>query len=83
MESLGSERDRPMLEEFGGKMEAEVLDRCKIEDSKRDAFKGRGAPLEWRRVRKNKKHRIRKWEEDRSESATCSDCRACRRSWRK
>ena len=42
-------------------MEAEVLDRYKIEDSKRDAFKGRSAPLAWRRVRKNKKHRIRKW----------------------
>ena len=43
------------------KMEAEVLDRYKIEESKTDAFKGRGAPLEWRTVRKNKKHRIIKW----------------------
>ena len=50
-----------MLEEFGGKNEAEVLDKYKIEDSKREAFVGRGAPLEWRRVRKSKKYRIRKW----------------------
>ena len=28
--------------------------------AKREAFRGRGAPLEWRRVRKNKKYRIRK-----------------------
>ena len=64
MESFESERDRSMLEEFGGKTEAEVLDRDKIEDRKRDSFKGRGAPLEWRRVRKNEKHRTRKWRED-------------------
>ena len=31
------------------KMEAEVLDKYKIEDSKREVFEGRHAPLEWRR----------------------------------
>ena len=41
-----------MLEEFGGKFEAEVLDLYKIEDSNREAFKVRGAPLKWRRVRR-------------------------------
>ena len=35
-----------------------------VEQSKRDAFRGRGASLEWRRVRNNKKYRIRKWRED-------------------
>ena len=43
------------------RMEEEVLDKYKVEGSKREAFRGRGAPLEWRRVRKNKKYRIRKW----------------------
>ena len=49
-----------MLEGFGGKFEAEVLDKYKVEGSKREAFIGRGAPLEWRRVRKSRKYRIRK-----------------------
>ena len=30
------------------KMEEEVLDKNKGKESKRDAFRGRGAPLEWR-----------------------------------
>ena len=34
------------------RMEEEVLDKYKVEESKREAFRGRrGAPLEWRRVR--------------------------------
>ena len=45
-------------------IEDEILDKFKIEDSKREAFRGRGAPLEWRLVRKSKKYRIRKWRED-------------------
>ena len=36
-----------MLGEFGEKIEAEVLDKYKVEDSKTEAFTG--APLEWRR----------------------------------
>ena len=43
-----------MFEAFGGKLEAEVLDLYKIEDIDRDSFKGRGAPLEWRRVRRSR-----------------------------
>ena len=45
-------------------MEEEVLDKYKVEESKRGAFKGRGNPLEWRRVRNNKTYKIRKWRED-------------------
>ena len=45
-------------------MEEEVLDKNKVEDSKREAYRGRGSPLKWRRVRKRKKYRIRKWSED-------------------
>ena len=46
------------------RMEEEVLDKYKVEDSKRGASKGRGAPLEWRRVRRSKKYRASKWRED-------------------
>ena len=46
------------------RMEEEVLDKYKVEVWKREAFIGRGAPLEWRRVRKNKKHIERMWCED-------------------
>ena len=38
-------------------MEEEVLDKYKVEESIREAFRGRGAPLEWRSVRKSKKYR--------------------------
>ena len=34
------------------RMEEEVLDKCMVEDSKREAFKGIGAPLQWRREQK-------------------------------
>ena len=40
----------------------EVLGKYKIEGSKREAFKGRGAPLEWRRDRSCKKYRIKQAE---------------------
>ena len=53
-----------MLEELAERMEEEVLDKYKVEESKREAFRGSGDPLEWRRVRKNKKYGIRKWGED-------------------
>ena len=46
------------------RMEEEVLDKYKVEESKREAFRGRGPSLEWRRVRKNKEYRKRLWEED-------------------
>ena len=47
------------------RMEQEILDKYMVKESKREAFTSRGAPLEWRRVRKNKKYRIRMW---------CDDC---------
>ena len=46
------------------RMEEEVLDKYKVEDSKREACRGRGDPLEWRLVRRSKKYRIQKWGED-------------------
>ena len=36
----------------------------KVEDSKRGAYRGRGASLEWRRVRRSRRYRIRKLGED-------------------
>ena len=50
-----------MLEENCGEIEEEVLNKFKVEDSKREACKGRGAPLEWRNVRRSKRYRPRKW----------------------
>ena len=45
-------------------MEEEVLDKYKVEESNKEALRGRSALSEWRRVRKNKKYRIREWRED-------------------
>ena len=56
-----SGRGGSMLEEcLAERMEEKVLDKYNVENSKREAFKGRGAPLEWRRVRRSKKDKIRK-----------------------
>ena len=46
------------------RIEEEVLDKYKVDDSKRGASKGRGSLFEWERVGKNRKYRIRKWTED-------------------
>ena len=43
------------------RMEEEVLDKYKVEESKRGAFKGRGNTLKWKIVRRNKRLKIRKW----------------------
>ena len=45
------------------RMEEDVLDKYKVEKSERGTFKGRGNPLEWIRVRRNKRYKIRKWRE--------------------
>ena len=37
------------------RMEVQVLDKCKIEDSRREAYSGRGSQPEWRPVRSKKK----------------------------
>ena len=42
-------------------MGEEVPDKYKVEESKKGAFKGRGNPSEWKRVRRSKKYNIRKW----------------------
>ena len=44
------------------RMEEESPDTYKFEESRQEAFEGRGAPQEWRRVRKSKKYGRRKWE---------------------
>ena len=49
-----SEKDR-CLKNLAENFEEEVLDKYKVEESKREAFRGRGGPLGWRRVRKKKK----------------------------
>ena len=41
---------------LAARMEEEVLNKCKVEESKRGAFKGGGNFLEWIRVRRNKRY---------------------------
>ena len=72
------------------RMEEEVLDKYKVVERNKVAFRGGGAPLEWRMVSKSKEFRIRKWVEDCSErispcleNTTCSVCNVTRRSQRK
>ena len=62
----------------------EELDKYKVEDNKRGAYRGRGSLLEWRRVRRSRKYRIRKCGESCSarifalfKEKTCSVCKAC------
>ena len=50
-----------MLKNLAERMEEEVLDKYKVEESKRGAFKGRGNTLKWKIVRRNKRLKIRKW----------------------
>ena len=38
--------------ELCGKMEKEVLEKYRVEESKKSAYKGRGEPLGWRNVKK-------------------------------
>ena len=46
------------------RVEEEVLDKYKVENSNREAYRGRGSPFGWRRVRRSKKYRIMKLGED-------------------
>ena len=59
--SLNQSEMDPCWKKLAKRMEEEVLDKNKVEESKRGAFTGRSDPLEWRRVRKNKRCNIRKW----------------------
>ena len=43
-------------------MEEEVLEMCKVEETKKDAYKGRGEPLTWQIVKKEKRYQSRKCE---------------------
>ena len=71
------------------RMKEEVLDKYKVEDSTKEAYKVRCAPLEWRRERRSK---IQNWKVGRwllgknlrfVQSTTCSVCKTSRRSQRK
>ena len=69
------------------RMEEEILNKYKVEESNKEALTRTSAPLEWRRVRKNKKYKIKMWWEIAwrelslcSENTICSVCKASRRS---
>ena len=59
------------------RVEEEVLDKYKVEDSKREACRGRGNPLEWRLVRRGKKYRIEKVKIAGQESSPCLENTTC------
>ena len=59
--SLNPEEVDDCWKKLAEKMEEDVLDKYKVEDSKREAYRGRGSFLEWRRARRSRKYRIRKW----------------------
>ena len=42
----------------------EVSEKYTVEEAKKDTYKGRGEPLEWRIVKKEEKDEPRKWGED-------------------
>ena len=39
-------------------MKEEVLEKYEVEEARRDAYKGRGEPLEWRIAKKEKKDQL-------------------------
>ena len=59
MERYESGRDGSSWKNLAERMEE---DKYKVKDSKREAHRGRGAPLEWRRVRRSKKVQNKKVE---------------------
>ena len=50
--------------DLAGRMEEEVLHKYKVEDSKREVYRGRDSHGGKKRVRKSKKYNIKKWWED-------------------
>ena len=55
--SLNQSETNLFWKNLAERMEEEVLDKYKVEESKKGTFKGRGNPLEWRRVRRSEKYR--------------------------
>ena len=53
--SLNQEEMNQCWKNLAERMEVEVLVKYKVEDSKREAYRGRGSPREWRCVRRSKK----------------------------
>ena len=62
--SLKREELDECWKEIAVTFEEEVPIKYKVEDSKSEAYRGRGAPLELRIVRRSKKYRFQKWGED-------------------
>ena len=49
-----------LWEELCGKMVEEILEKYRVEESKKSAYKGRGEPLDWRIVKREKRYKLRK-----------------------
>ena len=57
---IRQEGTNELWKELCGKMEEEVLEKYKVEEGKEDAYKGRGEPLKWPIVNKEKRDPPRK-----------------------
>ena len=56
--SMSQEEMDQCWKKLAEKIEEEVLEKYKVADTKRGAYRGRASLLEWRRVRKSRKDRI-------------------------
>ena len=52
--SISPEGMNDLWEELCGKMEEEVLEKCRVKEARKHAYKRRGEPPEWRIVKKKR-----------------------------
>ena len=86
MERYNSGGHGSMLEEVGRERMRKRFWTSTRSRTAKEAYRGRCSSLEWWRVRKSRKYRIRKWREDGwaiifalFRNTTCSVCKACMR----
>ena len=78
LRALNQEEIDQCWKKLAEKMVEEVLDKYKVEDCKREAYKGRGSLLDWRRVRRSKNTGNESGEKIAGqESSLCSECTTC------
>ena len=62
--SISQEETDEFCKRIAENIEDEVLENTRWRIAKREAYRGRGVPSEWRMVRRIKKYQLRKWSED-------------------
>ena len=85
-EMIGCQLDvRKCWKRIAGQIEEEVLDKYKVDNGKRETYRGSGAPLEWRlEEARNIEYTngVTAWQESSlgSETTICSVCKVCRKA---